>query len=141
MDMFLQVGGNTELQHTAGRIVVSYDDDASIDVSLTAFLLTSADQVEGDSGIVFYNQPTTSSGAAQLRASHTTNGRVQHTLQFDLARLGNTLTKIAVTLTEDNHTGFSNVRNLQAVIETAHDVIELAPVSFEQENGIVVAEL
>ena len=141
MDMFLQVGGNTKLQHTAGRIVVSYDDDASIDVSLTAFLLTSADQVEGDSGIVFYNQPTTSSGAAQLRASHTTNGRVQHTLQFDLARLGNTLTKIAVTLTEDNHTGFSNVRNLQAVIETAHDVIELAPVSFEQENGIVVAEL
>lgn len=62
-------------------------------------------------------------------------------MQFDLARLGNTLTKIAVTLTEDNHTGFSNVRNLQAVIETAHDVIELAPVSFEQENGIVVAEL
>lgn len=43
MDMFLQVGGNTKLQHTAGRIVVSYDDDASIDVSLTAFLLTSAD--------------------------------------------------------------------------------------------------
>jgi len=51
------------------------------------------------------------------------------------------ITKIAVTLTEDNATGFSNVKNLQAEIHVGGDVIQLAPSNFTNENGIVVLEL
>lgn len=141
MSTFLQVGGNTVLQQPAGRIVVSYEASPTIDVSLTAFLLTAAEKVEGDDGIIFYNQPTTASGAATLHGTTTAGGRIEHTLAFDLTKLPATITKIAVTLTEDRHTGFTNVQHLRAHVMTASETIELAPASFEQENGIVVAEL
>lgn len=51
------------------------------------------------------------------------------------------ITKIAITLTEDNSMGFSNVRNLKAEICTDNSNIQLTPFSFKNENGIVVLEL
>lgn len=51
------------------------------------------------------------------------------------------ITKIAITLTEDNSTGFSNVKNLTAEICNENTIIQLSPSSFTKENGIVVLEL
>lgn len=141
LEQFLQMGQNTALNASNGHIEISYDISTTIDISLTAFLLTASDKVQGDEGIIFYNQPTTSSGVATLLPHETVGQRQVHKLHFDLHKTPKDITKIAVTLTEDNHTGFANVQNLKAKIYVGATTIELAPVSFTQENGIVVLEL
>lgn len=141
MNQFLQKGGNVALSQASGYITISYKASSTVDVSLTAFLLTAAETVQGDSGIIFYNQPLSESGVATLLDAKLVNDRCVHTLQFDLAKAPADIMKIAVTLTEDNHTGFTNVTQLKAEIHTADDIIELAPAQFDEENGIVVLEL
>lgn len=94
-----------------GYVTVSYDMSHLIDISLTAFLLTDSDKVQGDSGIIFYNQPNSPSGAAALLPAENKGIRKVHTIQFDMSKLPAGIHKIAITLTEDNHMGFSNVRN------------------------------
>jgi tellurite resistance protein TerA len=131
MNQMLQMGANTVLNSPKGTVTVSYDMSNTIDISLTAFLLTNEDKVQGDSGIIFYNQPKSPSGAAALL----------HKLDFDMSKVPEGIAKIAITLTEDNSTGFSNVKNLKAEICTADNRIELTPYSFTNENGIVVLEL
>ncbi|WP_409290828.1 TerD family protein [Peribacillus sp. SCS-37] len=141
MSQFLQMGANTVLSSPKGNVTVSYETSNVIDVSLTAFLLTDVDKVQGDSGIIFYNQPVSPSGAASLLPSETAGHMKVHNIHFDLSKLPAGISKIAITLTEDNSTGFSNVRNLKAEIRTDQSVIQLTPSSFTKENGIVVLEL
>lgn len=141
MNQFLQIGANTALSSTKGNVTVSYEISNSIDISLTAFLLTDADKVQGDSGIIFYNQPTSSSGVAALMPSEQVGNTKVHKINFDMSKAPEGITKIAITLTEDNSTGFSNVKNLKAEINTDSAVIQLTPSNFTNENGIVVLEL
>ncbi|WHY61824.1 TerD family protein [Cytobacillus firmus] len=141
MNSMLQMGGNTVLSSPKGYVTVSYDMSHLIDISLTAFLLTDSDKVQGDSGIIFYNQPKSPSGAAALLPAETKGTRKVHTIQFDMSKVPAGIHKIAITLTEDNHMGFSNVKNLKAEICTGQTTIELTPSSFTKENGIVVLEL
>jgi tellurite resistance protein TerA len=141
LKQFLQMGQNTSLHAANGHIEISYDISNAIDISLTAFLLTAVDKVQGDEGIIFYNQPSHVSGVATLLPHETVGQRQVHKLHFDLHKTPKDITKIAVTLTEDHHTGFANVQNLKAEIHVGATTIELAPVSFTKENGIVVLEL
>ncbi|MEH7177939.1 TerD family protein [Neobacillus vireti] len=141
MNQILQMGANTALRSPKGNVTVSYEISNSIDISLTAFLLTDSDMVQGDNGIIFYNQPTSSSGVATLIPSEQVGNTKVHKLNFDMSKVPVGITKIAITLTEDNNTGFSNVKNLKAEIYTDHDSIQLIPSSFTNENGIVVLEL
>ncbi len=69
MNQYLQMGANTTLSSAKGSIVISHAISSLIDISLTAFLLTDSDKVQGDHGIIFYNQPTSSSGVATLMPS------------------------------------------------------------------------
>jgi tellurite resistance protein TerA len=141
MSQFLQMGANTALSSPKGNVTVSYEISNSIDVSLTAFLLTDSDVVQGDSGIIFYNQPNSPSGVATLLPSETVGNTKVHKLNFDMSKVPAGITKIAITLTEDNNTGFSNVKNLKAEVSTDNSTIQLTPSSFTNENGIVVLEL
>lgn len=141
MNQFLQMGANTVLHSPKGNVTVSYEISNTIDISLTAFLLTESDKVQGDSGIIFYNQPNSDSGVATLLPEEIVGNTKVHKLNFDMSKVPAGITKIAVTLTEDNNTGFSNVRNLKAEIRYDDTIIQLTPVSFTKENGIVVLEL
>ncbi|MGE6630642.1 TerD family protein [Bacillus sp. NPDC077027] len=141
MNQFLQMGANTVLSSPKGHISVSYEMSNTIDISLTAFLLTDSDQVQGDSGIIFYNQPESMSGVATLLPSEVLGNTKVHQLNFDMSKVSEGITKIAITLTEDHNTGFSNVKNLKAEIHTDQQMIQLTPASFTNENGIVVVEL
>ncbi|QED46877.1 TerD family protein [Cytobacillus dafuensis] len=141
MNQFLQMGANTVLSSPKGNVTVSYEISNSIDISLTAFLLTDSDKVQGDSGIIFYNQPKSSSGVATLIPSEKLGNTKILKINFDMSKVPEGITKIAITLTEDNSTGFSNVKNLKAEICTDHTIIQLTPSSFTNENGIVVLEL
>ncbi|WNS75469.1 TerD family protein [Bacillus sp. DTU_2020_1000418_1_SI_GHA_SEK_038] len=141
MNQLLQMGANTVLSSPKGNVIVSYEISNSIDISLTAFLLTDSDKVQGDSGIIFYNQPTSSSGVATLLPSENIGNTKVHKINFDMSKVPAGITKIAITLTEDNSTGFSNVKNLKAEICTDNNIIQLTPSSFKNENGIVVSEL
>lgn len=141
MNQFLQMGANTTLSSPKGSVTVSYEISNTIDISLTAFLLTDSDKVQGDSGIIFYNQPESPSGVATLMPSQNVGNTKVHKINFDMSKAPANITKIAVTLTEDNSTGFSNVKNLKAEICSDHTVIQLTPYSFTNENGIVVLEL
>jgi tellurite resistance protein TerA len=141
MNQFLQMGANTALSSPKGTITVSHEISNTIDISLTAFLLTNSDKVQGDSGIIFYNQPTSSSGVATLLPTEQAGNTKVHKLNFDMSKAPEGITKIAITLTEDNSTGFSNVKNLKAEVRTDHTIIQLTPSSFTNENGIIVLEL
>ena len=141
MNQSLQMGANTTLSAAKGSITISHEISTLVDVSLTAFLLTDSDKVQGDSGIIFYNQPTSSTGVATLLPSEQTGTTKVHKLNFDMDKVPEGITKIAVTLTEDNSTGFANVKSLAAEICIQNTVIQLSPSSFTNENGIVVLEL
>ena len=141
MKQILQMGANTALRSPKGNVTVSYEISNSIDISLTAFLLTDSDKVQGDNGVIFYNQPTSTSGVATLIPSEKVGNTNVHKLNFDMSKVPVGITKIAITLTEDNNTGFSNVKHLKAEISTVHDSLQLVPSSFTNENGIVVLEL
>ncbi|OKP98038.1 TerD family protein [Paenibacillus sp. P46E] len=141
MNQFLQMGANTTLSAAKGNITISHEISTLIDISLTAFLLTDSDKVQGDSGVIFYNQPTSSSGVATLLPSEKVGNTKVHKINFDMGKVPQGITKIAITLTEDNSTGFSNVKNLTAEICTENTIIQLSPSSFTHENGIVVLEL
>ncbi|MDR6719256.1 TerD family protein [Paenibacillus sp. 2003] len=141
MNQFLQMGANTTLSAAKGSVIISHEISNLIDISLTAFLLTDSDRVQGDSGIIFYNQPTTSSGVATLMPSELVGNTKVHKINFDMSKVPEGITKIAITLTEDNSTGFSNVKNLKAEIDSGKTIIQLTPSSFTNENGIVVLEL
>ncbi|QVY61532.1 TerD family protein [Cytobacillus gottheilii] len=137
----LQMGANTALTSPKGTVTVSHDVSNTIDVSLTAFLLTGTDKVQGDSGIIFYNQPKAPSGAATFIPAMIAGQTKVHKMDFDMSKVPAGIVKIAITLTEDHHTGFSNVKNLKAEIRTDQEVIQLIPSSFTTENGIVVLEI
>ncbi|MCA1041127.1 TerD family protein [Bacillus infantis] len=141
MNSLLQMGANTVLSSPKGTVTVSYETSNMIDISLTAFLLSDSDRVQGDSGIIFYNQPKSISGAASLIPPMNVGHTKVHKIEFDMSKVPAGITKIAITLTEDNHTGFSNVRNLKAEISAGADVIQFVPSVFKNENGIVVLEL
>jgi tellurite resistance protein TerA len=141
MNQMLQMGANTVLSSQKGNVTVSYEISNTIDISLTAFLLTDSDKVQGDSGIIFYNQPNGPSGVATLIPPVNVGDTKVHKIEFDMSKVPVGITKIAITLTEDNGNGFSNVKNLKAEIVTDGGIIQLIPSSFANENGIVVLEL
>ncbi|MGH4124722.1 MAG: TerD family protein [Clostridium sp.] len=137
----LKTGGNTSLSSSKGCVIVTHDIDINTDVSLTAFLVTDAGKVLGDSGIVFYNQMEGPNGIATFIPSVDSGSTKIHKIDFDLSKSSGGITKIAVTLTEGNNTGFASVKNLKAEIHVGSDIIQLIPSSFTTENGIVVTEL
>ncbi len=141
MSQFLQMGANAALSSSRGKVTVSYEASNKIDISLTAFLLTDLDKVQGDNGIIFYNQPNSTTGVANLIPAEQIGNQKIHELNFDMSKAPEGITKIAITLTEDNNTGFSNVKNLKAEVTADNTIIQLTPSSFTSENGIVVLEL
>lgn len=105
MNQTLQMGANTVLSSPKGHVSISYEVSSAIDISLTAFLLTDSDQVEGDHGIIFYNQPESASGAAALLPAEVSGQLKRHQLNFDMSKVPAGITKMAITLTEDQGTG------------------------------------
>lgn len=141
MNQTLQMGANTVLNSPKGQLFISYEVSSAIDISLTAFLLTDSDLVQGDNGIIFYNQPESTTGVATLLPAEISDQLKRHQLNFDMSKVPVGITKMAITLTEDRGIGFSHVKNLQAEIRTGDEVLYLTPVSFTNEKGIVVVEL
>jgi len=141
MQHTLQVGQNMPLNDFSGSVIVTHDIDPELDISLTAFLLTDAGKVQGDSGVVFYNQPLGPNGIATFMPAQNSGKARCHKIYFDLNKCPSAITKIAVTLTEDNHNGFNKVKNLKAEIQMGNKKIALEPNQFTAENGIVVLEL
>ncbi|KIL25522.1 hypothetical protein C2W58_00574 [Bacillus pumilus] len=141
MNHTLQMGANTVLNSPKGQVSISYEVSSEIDISLTAFLLTDSNQVEGDHGIIFYNQPESATGVATLLPAEVSGQLKRHQLNFDMSKVPAGITKMAITLTEDQGSGFSQVKHLQAEIRTGDEVLYLTPVSFTNEKGIVVVEL
>lgn len=141
MNQTLQMGANTVLNSPKGQLFISYEVSSAIDISLTAFLLTDSNLVQGDNGIIFYNQPESATGVATLLPAEISDQLKRHQLNFDMSKVPVGITKMAITLTEDRGIGFSHVKNLQAEIRTGDEVLYLTPVSFTNEKGIVVVEL
>ncbi len=138
----LKPGENTTLNTSKGQVVISHAADTHLDVNLTAFLVTDSGKVIDDSGMVFFNAPEHGSGAATFAMPVTQGGVVSHSISFDLSRLPTSISKIAITLTQDGlDGGFAQVRDLVGRVTVGEQTLELAPVSFNQETGIIVLEL
>lgn len=141
MTSSLQLGENLAITAFSGTVTVTHDVNKKLDINLTAFLLTDAGKVQGDSGIVYYNQPKGLNDVACFIMPAESDGTKTHRIDFDLKKTPSGINKIAVTLTEDNHCGFSLLKNLKAEVRTPNEVIQLSPDSFNNENGIIVLEL
>ena len=141
MNEILQMGSNLTLYDFLGTVVVTHDIDNRHNINLTAFLLTGEGKVQGDNGIVFFNQPRDPNGASVFIAPVESANTKTHRIDFDLKKIPSGISKIAVTLTEDNRNTFSMVKNLKAEVRTTNGIVQLAPNSFNTENGIIVLEL
>jgi tellurite resistance protein TerA len=115
LNQSLKPGENTTITATQGRVVVSHAAGAGLDVNLTAFLVTETGKVVDDSGMVFLQCPEHSSGAAVCEPA-IKDGIVSHSISFDSSRLPSSITKIAITLTQDGSAGgFAAVRTYNLV--------------------------
>lgn len=142
LNQSLKPGENTTLGLPKGHVVVTHAAGDSLDVNLTAFLVTDAGKVTGDSDMVFFNAPEHASGAAMFIAPVTQSGIVSHRIGFDLARMPSGITRIAITLTQDGSGGgFAAVKDLRAQVVVGDQILELAPGAFSQETGIIVLDL
>lgn len=142
LNQSLKPGENTTLSLPKGHVVVTHAAGDNLDVNLTAFLVTETGKVTNDSDMVFFNAPEHASGAAMFIAPVTQSATVSHRIGFDLSRLPASITKIAITLTQDGSAGgFAAVKDLRAQVVVGDQVLELAPGSFSQETGIIVLEL
>nr|MBP6809546.1 TerD family protein [Chromatiaceae bacterium] len=114
----LIAGANAAIGESTGRIVVSHAAVSGIDVNLTAFLLDEKGRVTGDRDIVFYNQPQHPSGMVKFIAPTESKGQKQHCIMFDFSRAPASITRVAITLTEDAGVGFRLVPSLHAIVLT-----------------------
>ncbi|HEY9061724.1 MAG TPA: TerD family protein [Pseudobacteroides sp.] len=141
MSQSLQPGGNITLGALKGTVIITHKLSQEVDTSLTAFLLADNYKVRGDGDIVFYNQPQGPGGMAVYYPPKDEAGERAHKISFDISKAEAGITRIAVTLTEDKGNGFAKVQNLKASVQVGNDVIELMPITFKEEKGIVVLEL
>lgn len=142
MTQSLKPGENTGLSVASGQVVVTHAAGANLDVNLTAFLVTDSGKVRDDRDMVFFNAPEHISGAAAFSTPINEAGAVSHSISFDLSRMPETISKIAITLTQDGSGGgFAQVKELRAKVVAGDQVLELTPGSFEGETGITVLEL
>lgn len=136
----LQKGGNCALPNSNGTVFIKHPASAEIDVNLTAFLLSDSEKVNSDSDMVFFNQPNDPAKIASFRVPVNKNGVITHQIDFSLNAASTNINKIAITLTEDNGIGFSDLK-LTAEIHCDGTVIFLDPQDFDSEKGIIVAEI
>ena len=139
LNQSLKPGENTTISSSQGRVEVTHAAGNNLDVNLTAFLVTDTGKVVDDSGMVFFNAPVHSSGAATFAPPVARGDTVSHSISFDSSRLPSNITKIAITLTQDgNAGGFEAVKDLRAIVIAGDQTLELAPEPFSQETGIIV---
>ncbi|ABM04293.1 Uncharacterized proteins involved in stress response [Psychromonas ingrahamii 37] len=136
----LQKGGNCALACSIGTIFIKHPTSAAIDINLTAFLLDDSGKVKNDNGMVFFNQPSDIAKTAQFKPPINERDITIHQIDFSLNTALTDITKIAITLTEDNGIGFSDL-NLTAEIHCNGTVTLLTPQAFSTEKGIIVAEI
>ncbi len=142
LNQSLKPGENTTINQSKGQVLVTHSAGANLDVNLTAFLITDSGKVVDDSGMVFFNAPEHASGAAAFSPPIIQAGSISHSISFDLSRLPASISKIAITLTQDGTGGgFAGVPNLSARVLAGDQVLDLAPGAFERETGIIVLEL
>lgn len=142
MNQSLSQGENTSLQGQCGQLTVIHEVGQGLDVNLTAFLLTDEGVVIDDSGMVFFNAPDHASGSASFKQPVMEGARQQHRIDFDLSKLPAGINRISVALTQDQGSlGFSSVKGMSCRIVVGGQVIDLAPGHFDQETGIVVADI
>ncbi|HHQ6722083.1 TerD family protein [Serratia fonticola] len=142
MTQYLKPGENTGLSVANGQVLVTHACSESLDVNLTAFLVTDSGKVRDDSDMVFFNAPEHVSGSAAFSPPVNQAGLVSHCISFDLSRLPETINKIAITLTQDGSGGgFAQVKDLRAKIVIGGQVLELTAGAFQAETGITVLEL
>jgi len=141
MNQSLQPGGNTILTSFDGTVTVMHSISTNSDIDLTAFLLTDKNKVQGDSGIIFYNQPKGQNGVATYFPAQDNQSIRTHRIDFDLSKMPQGISRIAVTLTEAGNSSFGNVENLKAMVQSGDIVYELNPAQLSIEKGIVVLEI
>ncbi|PWQ94760.1 TerD family protein [Leucothrix arctica] len=135
----IQKGGNCALECSSGTILIKHPASTAIDINLTAFLLDDSGKVKNENDMVFFNQPSDPAKIAQFKLPVDAQGITIHQIDFSL-NTSTDITKIAITLTEDNGIGFTDL-NLTAEIHCNGNVTLLTPQEFSSEKGIIVAEI
>ena len=136
----LQKGGNCALAGASGTVYIKHTTSDKLDISLTAFLLDDSGKVQSDEGMVFFNQPNDPANIARFKPPVHQQGTTTHQIDFSLKADSSGIAKIAITLTEDNGTGFADL-NMSAEVHCEGSTTLLVPQAFSSETGIIVAEI
>src|SRR3546814_16106878 len=86
LNQSLKPGENTTISYSQGRVEVTHSAGNNLDVNLTAFLVTNTGKVVDDSGMVFFNAPEHSSGAATFAPPVARGDTVSPSISFDSSR-------------------------------------------------------
>jgi len=128
-------GGNAPV--TAGniRVDIVYTPIPGVDIDVSAFALTQAGKVRGDSDMSFYGQPSILGGSVQMVDS--SSGRAS--FMVDLGRLESTVEKVALTATiYENKASFDKVSTLS--VSVAGGIEAPIPTSGMKETALILGE-
>lgn len=135
-------GSNIPLSEVAVTVHVQWQPSpASPDVDVSALLLTDAGKVSSDADLIFYNQPSHTSGAVS-HAGKSADSPARDTLSVNTQALPGTVDKVVIAASADGGT-FGEIPALRMVVTTPTGV-ELA--SFDigdasTETAFVFGEL
>lgn len=128
-------GGNAPVATGQLRIDINYSPIAGADIDVSAFVLSAAGKVRGDTDMCFYGQTNVLGGAVQMTESSA--GRAVFTL--DLSRLDAAVEKVALTATiYENKASFDRVSQLALTVSGGIDA--QIPTSGMQETALILGE-
>lgn len=134
--MQLQAGQNIPLTTTTLTLNLTYPVRPGFngEPDTCVFLLNAEGKVSGDNDFIFFNNLASPDGGVKL-----TTGNQQASVQLDLARIPQTIVKIAVTLVID---GSDTISGLSQLRLNAPGVAEFAPeTAGRSEKAIIFAEV
>ncbi|MFE2042115.1 TerD family protein [Streptomyces sp. NPDC059477] len=135
-------GSNVPVPASALRVEVAWRTGAGVPDADASALLLVAGKVRSDSDLVFYNQPSHTSGAVRHEGKRNAGGRVTDSLTVDLARVEPAVETVVLAASADGGT-FGQVPDLSVEVrETGRDTVvaRFEPTGATVETAFVLGE-
>lgn len=131
----LSLGANITIKQDL--IIIKINSGLPVDAS--AFRLFANNKVKDDLDMIFYGQPKNENGSITWLPTR----NKQHEFQIDLTRLADDVQKIALTITCDQYSPVSQLKNLSIQLDSNNEVIALGEVDVtnRQERALIMGEL
>lgn len=131
----LSLGANIVLNQG----VINIKINSGLPVDASAFRLFANDKVKDDLDMIFYGQPKNQDASIIWQQTHNNN----HEFRVDLTKLSAEVQKIAFTITCDQYSPISKLKNLSIQLDCNNEVVAVGEVDINnrQEKALIMGEI